>query len=105
MSENYESLSLVPIVCKYCKDYVTFIEFDIDLHFCDEHDIRYNSQIKDLINEGKKLGAKLSQDSIQQLELEFFKRRDEPTSDVKKEDVIEGHNIRKTLPILRRLFQ
>lgn len=105
MSENYESLSLVPIVCKYCKDYVTFIEFDIDLHFCDEHDIRYNSQIKDLINEGKKLGAKSSQDSIQQLELEFFKRRDEPTSDVKKEDVIEGHNIRKTLPILRRLFQ
>jgi hypothetical protein len=52
--------TLILIVCKYCKfDFVTYTDFEMELHHSLTHGIRSDSRIRDVINDGKRIGGML----------------------------------------------
>ncbi|MGA9153703.1 MAG: hypothetical protein WBZ36_24235 [Candidatus Nitrosopolaris sp.] len=73
--------TLTPIACKYCDHYTTYIIWDMELHLFETHDIRAAKTIKDVIDEGKRLGTKLDENSIQKLDLEYSKYLDKTSTD------------------------
>ena len=60
---------IIPMVCMFCKHYMTSIEFDLDLHLCEKHRMELvnlpigkgnmNVRIEYAIEEGKRVGATL----------------------------------------------
>ncbi|MGB8036318.1 MAG: hypothetical protein WCF03_21080 [Nitrososphaeraceae archaeon] len=60
---------ITPIVCIFCKHYMTSIEFDLDLHLCEKHRMELvnlpigkgnmNVRIEYAIEDGKRVGATL----------------------------------------------
>lgn len=72
MTEQLTENPLRPIVCAFCSKYVTYIEFDLELHLYETHNIRSDSKIKYAINEGKELGLKIDATLLQQLNDNFL---------------------------------
>jgi hypothetical protein len=64
MTEQLTENSLRPVACVFCK-FITYIEFDLELHLYENHNIRSDSRIEYAIDEGKKLGATLQLDLTQ----------------------------------------
>jgi hypothetical protein len=61
----------------------------MELHLFEIHDIRSDKTIKDAIDNGKRLGAKLGENSIQKLDLEYSKYLDKTPPSV-QDIVYEG---------------
>jgi hypothetical protein len=98
--DDIEESTLIPIVCKFCERYATYIEFDFVIHLHEAHGIGrgylYTSptpytqsrswsddfRIRDAIIEGKKLGSELDEDSIEKLDMAYSKRLGKTSSQV-----------------------
>lgn len=76
-----EERSLIPICCKYCQRYTTYISFDMELHLFEIHGLRSDRTINDAINEGRRLRAKLDENSMQKLDLKYSKYLDKTSID------------------------
>jgi hypothetical protein len=72
MTEQLTENSLKPIACTFCSKYVTYIQFDLELHLYEIHNIRSDSRIEYAINEGKELGLKINPTLLHQLNEDFL---------------------------------
>jgi hypothetical protein len=99
--------NLRPIVCTLCDNgkYITYIEFDLELHLFTDHNIRSESRIKNAIDEGKELGLGLniSNDALQQLNENFLTHDEKsPRSKSKVKELqasakVEAHGVYDSL--------
>ena len=83
-------LVLEPICCKYCAhhtDFITYIQFDLELHLYETHNIRSDLTMKDALDSGKRLGATSDKDSIEKLDLEYSKYLEKQKTSIDRKSI------------------